>query len=153
MLNSFHTTALALLVLVATSAAQQSVKLAKDGFPTGNNTPEGVACDHMRSLIARDSKSKPSRGTPIAIGQCFAARHITKSDPSSFASTHLRFEDIMFVDVQIEQYGGKTNVERTLVIKDGKGKWKIHPDDLSLVVRLNDEVSSEKDFSEAYSTK
>ena len=151
--NSFHATALALLVFVATSAAQQSVKLAKDGFPTGNNTPEGVACDHMRSLIARESKSKPSRGTPIAIGQCFAARHITKSDPSSFASTRVRFEDIKFVDVQMEQYSGKTNVERTLVIKDSKGKWKIHPDNLSLVDRLNNEASSEKDFSKAYPTK
>lgn len=47
-------------VLLGHSAARQvtkpKVKVAADGFPTGQDTPEGAACDFARSFINRDQK-------------------------------------------------------------------------------------------------
>jgi hypothetical protein len=33
-----------------------TIKLEKDGFPSGHNTPEGAACDLARAFIRRDAK-------------------------------------------------------------------------------------------------
>lgn len=49
--------AVAILVLASASPAPKpKLKVAADGFPTGRDTPEGAACDVVRSLINRDEK-------------------------------------------------------------------------------------------------
>ena len=40
----------------AADAAKPRIKLAADKFPTGHETPEGVACDLARAFINRDTK-------------------------------------------------------------------------------------------------
>ena len=42
-------------VLATEPAVKPSVVLAKDGFPTGSDTPEGAACDLARAFIRDDS--------------------------------------------------------------------------------------------------
>lgn len=37
-------------------ATKPKIKVAADGFPSGHDTPEGAACDVVRSLINRDEK-------------------------------------------------------------------------------------------------
>jgi hypothetical protein len=48
------------LLMFCASAPSQATKpkllVAADGFPSGHDTPEGVACDVMRALINRDEK-------------------------------------------------------------------------------------------------
>ena len=49
-----------LLVLTAAGASAQSIKptikVLKDGFPSGHSTPEGVAADLARAFISRNAK-------------------------------------------------------------------------------------------------
>jgi hypothetical protein len=40
----------------ATQTTKLKLKVAADGFPSGHDTPEGAACDVVRSLINRDEK-------------------------------------------------------------------------------------------------
>jgi hypothetical protein len=49
----------ALGVLVCAASAQQkpTFEIAKDGFPTGQATPEGAACDYARAFINLDKKA------------------------------------------------------------------------------------------------
>ncbi|MCL2646247.1 MAG: hypothetical protein FWD61_04470 [Phycisphaerales bacterium] len=39
-----------------TAASRPALKVEKDGFPSGHDTPEGVACDLARAFINRDVK-------------------------------------------------------------------------------------------------
>jgi len=41
--------------LVGSSAAKPRLRVAADGFPTGQTTPEGAASDLARALVARDA--------------------------------------------------------------------------------------------------
>jgi len=197
MLKSVLTGTLALLLLLCPSIAADPpaklpIKVAEDGFPSGSDTPEGVACDLARAFIHHDpalflgacikpyggaetrktyeefldgvvaqmkeeaGKSAPSPGAPKSIGKCFGARHLSKNGPASYGYATFGFQDIMFVDVGVYLHSGKTQLCRTLVIKDKQGKWIVHPrPDLSplLSMGLNDEAQSEKDFTDVYSTK
>jgi hypothetical protein len=47
--------ALVLSVLVGSSCAKPKLKVAADGFPTGQTTPEGAASDLARAFITRDA--------------------------------------------------------------------------------------------------
>jgi hypothetical protein len=47
---------LAVLDVVAQQAIKPKLKVAADGFPSGHDSPEGAACDVVRSLINRDEK-------------------------------------------------------------------------------------------------
>lgn len=54
-------TALACVLLTACSAfgaeeAKKKIQVAADGFPFGQDTPEGAACDLARAFIQRDTK-------------------------------------------------------------------------------------------------
>jgi hypothetical protein len=59
MLRSLLTSVFVLLILTPIFAAEPSAKrpirLAKDGFPTGSEAPEGAACDLMRAFIRNDT--------------------------------------------------------------------------------------------------
>lgn len=48
-------TALLLLILIGNSSAKPKLKVATDGFPAGQNTPEGAATDLARAFMARDA--------------------------------------------------------------------------------------------------
>ena len=43
-----------LLLFCTTALAQTKYKIADDGFPTGRDTPEGTACDAVRTYIYSD---------------------------------------------------------------------------------------------------
>jgi len=42
--------------LPATATSRPALKVEKDGFPAGHDTPEGAACDLARAFINRDAK-------------------------------------------------------------------------------------------------
>jgi hypothetical protein len=48
-------TALLLLILIGNSSAKPKLKVANDGFPAGQNTPEGAATDLARAFMTRDA--------------------------------------------------------------------------------------------------
>jgi hypothetical protein len=177
----------------ATNSARETgkkptLKVEKDGWPSGHGTPEGAACDLARAFIKRDTKlfketciapfggregrkpyeeflkikeasiaaealkTEPSPGGPKSIGKLFAARHLSKNGPASFAYAAWNFQDVMFVDVGVFLQNGNHLLNRALVIKNG-GKWYVHPfpEDAGLIADgLNDEAKSTQDFSEAY---
>ncbi len=108
----------------------------------------------VESMKKEAAKKEPSPGGPKSIGKVFAARHLSKNGPASYGYASFDFQDIMFVDVGVFLHGGKSSLNRTLVIKDRDGKWYAHPLPTAgsglLGDGLNDESASEKDFSEAY---
>jgi hypothetical protein len=124
-------------------------------YEGGKGPPDYVAflkstVESMTAEAAR--KGEPPRG-PKTIGKVFAARHLSKDGPASYGYAGFNFQDIMFVDVGVFLYDGKPALNRTLVIKDGDGKWYVHPaPNISplLSVGLQNEASSEQDFSDAY---
>jgi hypothetical protein len=79
------------------------------------------------SIVAEAARKTPSPGGPTKIVQCFAARHLTKNGPASYGYAMFDFHDVMFVDVKVELANKKTYLNRTLVVKDDKGKWYVHP--------------------------
>ena len=171
--------------------AKLQIAVAADRFPTGHDSPEGVAADVMRALINRDAKffvssclkpysagrsradyegflqktvqgmkeeaarKKPSPYGPKAIGKVFAARHLSRNGPASYAYSAFGFQDVMFVDVGINLQNGERGMNRTLVIRDKDGKWYVHPaPDVSplLSTGLNDETRSTADFTQSDTT-
>jgi hypothetical protein len=109
------------------------------------STTEGILAEAART-------NAPPRG-PKEIAKLFAARHLSRSGPTSYGYAGFGFQDIMFVDVEVILHGGKRALHRTLVIKDKDGKWYVHPaPDVSplLSAGLNDESASEKGFAETY---
>ena len=62
MLKPLLTTILAVVATLNTLAAPPPLTVAKDGFPTGNDTPEGAACDLARAFIHDDA--------PLFLGTC-----------------------------------------------------------------------------------
>jgi len=42
--------------LISSSAAKPRLRVARDGFPTGQDTPEGVASDLARAFMTRDAE-------------------------------------------------------------------------------------------------
>lgn len=99
------------------------------------------------------AKKEPSPGGPRSIGKVFAARHLSADGPASYGYAAFGFQDVMFVDVGVFLQDGNRVMNRTLVIKDGDGKWYVHPAPKVsplLSEGLNDESDSTDDFSEAY---
>jgi hypothetical protein len=100
-----------------------------------------------KSAILEESKRPADRG-PREIVKVFAARSLSRSGPASYAYATFNFADVKFVDVVVEMHGGGTNLNRTLVVKDGAGRWHvdpapgIHP---MLSAGLNDETTSTVD--------
>jgi hypothetical protein len=149
--------AVALCVCGADTTARMKLKVAKDGFPSGHNTPEGAACDLARAFIKHDAalfssarvrrygpqeyetfladtvaqmKAAKKAGVtdgPQAIGKVFAARHLKQKGAAAFGQTSYGFQDVMFVDVGVMLKNGSHSLFRTLVIKDKDGKWYANP--------------------------
>jgi hypothetical protein len=179
----------AIWCVAADKPTKPKLKVAADGFPSGHDTPEGVACDLARAFINRDvalftdtcirpfgggesrteyqtfldgatrsikeeaAKKEPSPGGPKAINKVFAARHLSKNGPASYGYATFNYQDVMFVDVDALLRNGKHALNRTLVIKNGEGKWYVHPAPTIhalLSMGLNDEAASTRDFSGAY---
>jgi hypothetical protein len=105
------------------------------------------------SIKQEATKAEPSPGGPKAIGKVFAARHPTMNGPASTGYAVFGYLDVMFVDVGVFLQNGGRVLNRTLVIKDGNGKWYVDPDpaaDPLLSMGLNKESPSQHDFSEVY---
>ena len=82
--------ALLLPCLFATAAAKPKVKVASDGFPTGQSTPEGAASDLARAFIARDA----GRFRSVCVRPWAAGR--ARNDYSAYLDgvvKHLRAKD------------------------------------------------------------
>jgi len=173
--------------LVGSSAAKPRLKVAADGFPTGQATPEGAASDLARAFMARDAagfrnicirpygggqarteyaqylngvsehlkqeKGNSSPDDPKKIVTVFAARHLSRNGPSSYAYASFDFQDVMFVDLEVVLQSGNRQLRRTMVIKDRDGKWYAHPvPDVSPLLShgLYDEKASVQEFTDAY---
>jgi len=187
-MKTLSTIACAFLMAYCVFAADDKtkIKVAADGFPSGHDTPEGIACDLARAFIKRDTtlftntcvrlygpadyaeflantvagmkaeaaKKEPSPRGPKSIGKVFRARYLSKNGPASYGYATFSFEDVMFVDVGVFLHNGERSLNRTLVIKDRDRKWYAHPLPTAgsglLGAGLNDESTSQKDFSEAY---
>jgi hypothetical protein len=124
-------------------------------FTQGKSREEYEA--FLKSTVAEikkeAEKKEPSPGGPKAIAKLFAARRLTVNGPVSYGWAAFGFEDVKFVDVGVTLHNGKRYLNRTLVIKDAKGKWYAHPLPGSsplLSMGLNDESDSKTDFAEVY---
>lgn len=109
--------------------------------------------DTVEAIKAESARKEPSPQGPKSIGKVFAARHLTKSGPVSYANAAFGFEDIMFVDIGVYLQNGERALNRTLVIKDRDGKWYVHPaPDVSplLCEGLNEEKPSVLDLTDVY---
>lgn len=180
------------LVIVSTvvADAKPKIRIATDGFPTGQNTPEGAASDLARAFMKQDAvafrslcirpygagqsrkdyegylngvsehfkslKGRPDPDNPTKIIKVFAARHLTMNGPVSFGYAAADFQDIMFVDIEVQLRNGSKHLRRNLVIKDHDGKWYVHPvPDVSplLSAGLFDEKPSVRTFTDVYDTE
>jgi hypothetical protein len=178
--------------LAFASAAEPELKLASDGFPTGQSTPEGAACDLGRAFINADGElfrqivippyggealrrkreefvdnvlrqmvqqkklPEQERSGPKSIGMCFAARHLSRKGPASYAFAAFDYRDVMFVDVGTHMRDGSRHLNRTLVLQDKNGKWYAHPVPAIsplLMTGLNEESESEIGFRQRYKIK
>jgi len=109
--------------------------------------------EKIDSIHNEAKKAEPSAGGPKAIGKVFAARHLSKQGPASYGYAVFGFKDVMFVDVGVFLQNGNPSLNRTLVVKDGDGKWYVHPmPSVSPLLSdgLDDEKASQTDFSDAY---
>jgi hypothetical protein len=122
----------------------------------GGTGPEAYAQflkETIQSIKAEAAKKEPSPQGPRSIGKVFAARHLSKSGPVSYAYAVFGFEDIMFVDIGVYLRNGERAMNRTLVIKDRDGKWYVHPDPFVsplLSDGLNEEKASVEDLTDVY---
>jgi hypothetical protein len=107
----------------------------------------GVA-EHMAQ-----EKEFPAQDSPQKIVQVYAARHLTKNGPASYAYAAFDFQDVMFVDVKVKLINGQTLLRRTMVIKDKDEKWYALPvPDISPLMSdgIYDEAPSSQPFTVAY---
>ena len=169
------------------AAAKTKIKVASDGFPTGQSTPEGAASDLARAFMKQDavalktlcirpygagrsrkdyqgyldgvsehfktSQGKPDPENPTKLIKVYAARHLTMNGPASAGYAGFDFQDVMFVDVEVQLGNGRKHLRRDLVIKDHDGKWYVHPvPDVSplLSMGLFDEKPSVQLFNAVY---
>jgi hypothetical protein len=181
--------ALLVSLLSVASEARPKVKVASDGFPTGQATPEGAAADLARAYIQKDpalfrrvcirpygrgsgrneyvryldgvsrslkeelEKGTPPSDNPKKIGRVFAVRPMSRNGPASYGYAGFDFQEVMFVDVEVELNDGARFLRRTLVIKDHDGKWYVHPVpkvDPLLCYGLEQESASVKTFAQVY---
>lgn len=112
---------------------------------------------YVEYLIGVSDHFKRQNGTasdePTKILRVFAARHLSRRGPASYGYAAFNFQDVMFVDVEVMLRTGNTHLRRTMVIKDGDGKWFAHPvPDVSplLSAGLYQESASTLDFTDAY---
>jgi len=73
--------------------------------------------------------------------------------PASAGYAGFDFQDVMFVDVEVQLGNGRKHLRRDLVIKDHDGKWYVHPvPDVSplLSMGLFDEKPSVQLFNAVY---
>lgn len=90
---------------------------------------------------------------PKKIVKVFAARELSNNGPASYGYASFDFQDIMFVDVEVELRSGNRHLRRTMVIKDRDGKWYAHPvPDVSPLLSsgLYDESPSIEMFTAVY---
>lgn len=114
---------------------------------------EQFLADTTTSMEAEAKKADASPAGPKSIGKVFTARHLTLSGPGSYAYAMLNCQDVMFVDVGCFLHDGGQFLNRTLVVKTGKGEWRVHPmpqNDPLLSTGLNEEKDSTADFTEGY---
>jgi hypothetical protein len=122
----------------------------------GGNGPAAYAQflrETVRNIRQEAAKKEPSPRGPKTIGKVFAARHLSKNGPASYGYAVFGFQEVMFVDVGIFLFNGERSMMRILVIKDGDGKWYVHPDPSAsplLSDGLDEEKASVLDFSDAY---
>ena len=96
---------------------------------------------------------RPSSSSPKLILKVFAARHLHRNGSASYGYVSFNFQDVMFVDVRVQLYGGKSTRHRILVIQEPDSKWHAHPaPNISPLLSsgLDDETESVTDFSEVY---
>ena len=108
-----------------------------------------------RASIDEESRRPADRG-PQAISKVFAARSMSRSGPASYAYATFNFADVEFVDVVVTLHGGGASTNRTLVIKDTTGRWRVHPaPELHplLSAGLNDEAPSRTEAPHDRSSK
>ncbi len=79
-----------------------------------------------KSAILEESKRTAGRG-PREISKVFVARSLSNSGPASYAYAAFNFADVKFVDVAVILYGGRIATNRTLVVMDNAGRWRVHP--------------------------
>lgn len=98
-------------------------------------------------------KHEGSPYAPKAIGIVYAARHLSKDGPASYAYATWDIQDVMFVDVGVYLVNGERMMNRTFVMKTHDGKWYVHPiPTLSplLCDGLNEETQSTKTINDVY---
>jgi hypothetical protein len=108
-----------------------------------------------KASIAEQARRPADRG-PQAISKVFAARSMRRAGPASYAYATFNFADVKFVDVVVALHGGGIATNRTLVIKDTAGQWRVHPaPDIHplLSAGLNDEVPSKTELARDSSPK
>ncbi len=175
------------MLFIAATGVKPKIQVANDGFPTGQETPEGTASDLARSFIQHDARSFrslcvrpfsagqakidytdyldgvaghmaqekqfPAQDSPQKITQVYAARHLSKNGPASYAYATFNFQDVMFVDVKVKLMNGQTLLRRTMVIKDQDSKWYALPvPDISPLMSdgIYDETPSTESFTVAH---
>lgn len=79
-----------------------------------------------KSAISEESKRPTDRG-PRDISKVFVARSLSKSGPASYAYAAFNFADVKFVDVVVGLYGGGISINRTFVVMDNAGRWRVDP--------------------------
>lgn len=176
------------LPLALAAAPSSKIEVATDGFPVGQDTPEGAAAGLARAFIDKDpdafkhvairiysqgnsgteygeflsgtvahmaaekSRPTPSPSGPKAIEKVFMARQLRSRGPASYGHASFGFQDVVFVDVVVLLHNGQRALNRTLVIKDGDGRWYAHPAphvSPLLSQGLTAESQSKVDFAEA----
>jgi len=122
----------------------------------GGNGPAAYATflrDTVANIRAEAARKVPSPGGPRSIAKVYAARHLTMNGPASYGYATYDFQDIMFVDIELNLYDGGHSLMRNLVIKDRDGKWYVHPAPEAsplLCYGLNDEKPSTLDLADVY---
>jgi hypothetical protein len=109
-----------------------------------------------QSMSAESKQPAPSPAGPKAIGIVFAARHLSKNGPVTYAHAVLGFKDVEFVDVGVFLHNGGRAMNRTLVLQASDGKWYVHPMPSAsplLSDGLNAEPNSTKEISDVYTIK
>ena len=123
--------------------------------PFGTNQSQSDYVQYLTGVAEHMAQEKefPAQGSPQKIEQVYAARHLTKNGPASWAYAAFDFQDLMFVDVKVKLINGQPLLRRTMVILDHDGKWYALPViDISPMMSegLHEEAPSSLPFTAAY---
>ena len=91
-----------------------------------SRTQYAIFLANTKTAILEEVIHPTDRG-PQEISKVFVARPLSKSGPASYAYAAFNFSDVKFVDVTVVLRGGGISTNRTLVVMDNAGHWRVHP--------------------------